>query len=99
MPLNLRNPHSSRNSTPPRTLPTLSCLHRCGVRWCSASCAACRSLLLYLEHRVAEPDPPELLLPWVLRYVANNLEQHLVRSCHCSRVILQQQQKKKKMNY
>lgn len=48
-----------------------------------------RSSWFYLENRVAEPDPPELFLFWVLHYVGNNLEQYLVRSCDSSRVILQ----------
>jgi len=46
-------------------------------------------LRFYHENRVAEPNPPELLLCWVLHYVGDNLQQCLVCSCDSGTVILQ----------
>ena len=46
-------------------------------------------LRFYHENRVAEPNPPELLLCWVLHYVGDYLQQCLVCSCDSGTVILQ----------
>lgn len=65
-PSTFSNPHSSRNSMPPFSLPTLSCWRSQESRALAVELGEAVGFWLYLEVEVTESNFPELLLLWIL---------------------------------